>query len=83
MESFLPRLIVSVEPTEAPTDPAKMLLAGASIVRFANRFVDRYSKEKTFILAVIIIGSDGSASWYLLYEDVREKAAVRSLLASL
>jgi hypothetical protein len=52
----LPRLLVEVNSKpqkEWPEDLVRMLLLGGAIVRFANKFVDRFMEKKNFVLFAI------------------------------
>ncbi|KAL4256150.1 Kinase-like protein [Pleurotus pulmonarius] len=50
-----------------------MLLCGASVVRFANGFVDPFKEQKDFVLAAIYIGQTGSVQWHTLYQNRNER----------
>jgi len=55
-KSMLPRLLVEVDskPKEdCPEDLVRMLLSSAAIVRFANKFLDRFKAAKNFVLFAI------------------------------
>ena len=70
-KSRLPRLLVELNSTERKGWLARlirMLLQAAAIVRFANTFLKAY-KEKDFVLAVILIYADGSATRYALFQQ--------------
>lgn len=45
-----------------------MLLCGASVVRFANKFLDKFMEAKDFVLFAMYIWEDGGATRYLLYQ---------------
>jgi hypothetical protein len=45
-----------------------MLTTGAFIVRFANRFLGAFRKEKNFVLCAIFIRDNGKATRYLLFQ---------------
>jgi hypothetical protein len=49
----------------------RLILQGASIVRFANATLDAYKKEKNFVFVAIIISATGLVERYLLYQDYR------------
>ena len=44
-------------------------MQGATIVRFANTFLNTYKTEKSFIFIAIFIGDTGVADRYLLFQD--------------
>jgi hypothetical protein len=69
--SSLPRLLVEVNSTtgnEWPKDLVRMLMTGAFIVRFANKFVSAFNQEKNFVLCIIFIWDDSSASRFTLFQ---------------
>jgi hypothetical protein len=45
-----------------------MLLSGAAVVRFANKFLDRFAADRDFVLFAIYIWSDSKASCYSLFQ---------------
>ncbi|KAH9988474.1 hypothetical protein BJV74DRAFT_465604 [Russula compacta] len=58
LKSNLPRLLVQVnsKPSkERPGDLVRMLLTGATVVRFANTFLDKFKAAKNFVLFAICI----------------------------
>ena len=69
----LPRMAVVVNPHPLEDEPAegypshRLLLQGASVVRFANAYLDEY-EEKNFVFTGISINDLGEASRYLLYQ---------------
>ncbi|KAL4257701.1 hypothetical protein AB1N83_010080 [Pleurotus pulmonarius] len=70
----LPRVLVEVHSTPSSTDPwphdlVRMLLCGASVVRFANGFIDPFKHQKNFVLAAIYIGQTGIVQWHTLYQN--------------
>jgi hypothetical protein len=72
---------------EPPVDLIRLMLQGASIVRFANTMPDAYKKEKDFVFVAIYIHNDGQVDRYLLYQDGKEnlhsvRMHVRYLLKS-
>jgi hypothetical protein len=71
----LPRLAVEVN-SQAQNRPRvdffRLMLQGASIVRFANTKLDAYKKEKNFVFVAIFIHSKGQVDRYLLYQDKRK-----------
>jgi hypothetical protein len=55
----LPRLAVAVNsysPDRPAVDHHRVILQGASIVRFGNTFLDTYKKGKNFVFVAIFIG---------------------------
>ncbi|KAL4255504.1 hypothetical protein AB1N83_012113 [Pleurotus pulmonarius] len=74
----LPRVLVEVDATPLSTDPwphdlVHMLLCGASVVRFANGFIDPFKQQKNFVLAAIYIVQTGSVQWHTLYQTRNER----------
>ena len=45
------------------------LSQGASVVRFANPFIDAYSADKNFTLVAVFIRANGIADRYLLFQS--------------
>ncbi|KAI0281023.1 kinase-like domain-containing protein [Russula aff. rugulosa BPL654] len=45
-----------------------MLLSGASVVRFANEYLERFRTKKQFVLVAMFIQQNGEATRYLLYQ---------------
>ena len=74
LRSNIPRLAVEVE-SHPQTGPLvrffRLVLQGASIVRFANAKLDAYKKEKNFVFVAIIISATGLVERYLLYQDYK------------
>jgi hypothetical protein len=69
---MLPRLLVEVNSKpkkDWPEDLVRMLLSGAAIVRFANKFLDRFKTAKNFVLIAIYIWEDGKVSRYSLFQE--------------
>jgi hypothetical protein len=69
LKSNLPRLLVEVNSTPTldwPPDLTRMLLQGATIVRFANEFLD----EEDFVLVAFFIDYNGSVTRYTLYQGI-------------
>ncbi|KAL4260995.1 hypothetical protein AB1N83_009025 [Pleurotus pulmonarius] len=71
----LPRVLVEVNSTavsasgRTPPDLVRMLLCGASVVRFANGFMDPFKQHKDFVLAAIYIPQSAVVKWYTLYQN--------------
>src|ERR1700733_13660997 len=58
-KSSLPRLLVEVNSAPRawrPEDLTRMLLCGAVVVRFANKFLDKFMEAKDFVLLAIYLG---------------------------
>jgi len=58
-KSNIPRLLVEVNSNTKkrwPEDLVRMLLSGAAIIRFANKFLDRFKAAKNFVLFAYIFG---------------------------
>jgi hypothetical protein len=70
-KSTLPRLLVEVDSgkTNRSEDLVRMLLTGAAIVRFANRFLDAFMVDKNFVLFAIYIWNSGRVSHYSLFQE--------------
>jgi hypothetical protein len=67
----LPRVAVEVNsnsPDRPTVDHHRVILLGASIVRFANTFLDAYKKERNFVFLAIFIGDTGLVDRYVLYQ---------------
>jgi hypothetical protein len=47
-----------------------MLLTGAAIVRFANRFLDAFMVAKNFVLFAIYIWDSGKVTRYSLFQEL-------------
>jgi hypothetical protein len=72
LKSNLPRLLVEVNSkpkTERPEDLVRMLLAGATVVRFANEFVDKFKAAKNFVLFTIYIWGYGEVTRFSLFQE--------------
>jgi hypothetical protein len=72
-KSTLPRLLVEVNskpmrPDNRPEDLIRMLLCGAAVVRFANRFLDRFKEAKDFVLFAMYIDDRGGVIRFSLYQ---------------
>jgi len=59
-------------------DHHRLMLQGASIVRFANTFLDAYKKEKDFIFVAIYISNTGMMDRYVLYQNKGSKKVCRT-----
>jgi hypothetical protein len=74
-KSDLPRLLVEVhsKPKQRwPEDLVRMILCGAFVVRMANMFLDRFIKEKNFVLFAMYIWEDGKVTRYSLFQKLGE-----------
>jgi len=74
LQSGLPRLLVEVNSTpindnDLPEDLVGMLLMGAAVVRFANKFLDAFMKNKNFVLCAIYIWDSGRVTRYSLFQE--------------
>lgn len=66
----LPCLIVEANSTSSgpPRDHYRILLQGASIVRFANSFINAYSTDNSFILVAVFVEASGRVDRYLMFQ---------------
>ena len=67
----LPRIVVEVNsnpPGGEAVDHHRLIIQGASVVRFANSFLDAYKAEKDFIFVAIFFTGTAEAVRYLLYQ---------------
>ncbi|KAH9168845.1 kinase-like domain-containing protein [Lactarius sanguifluus] len=53
---------------QSAVDHHRMMIQGASVVRFANTTLDTYKNEKNFVFVAIYISGSGQADRYLLYQ---------------
>jgi hypothetical protein len=53
---------------EWPEDLIRILLQGAAIVRFANKFLDKFMENEDFVLCAIYIWDHGKATRYSLFQ---------------
>jgi hypothetical protein len=53
-----------------PEDLVRMLLMGAAIVRFANRFLDRFMADKNFVLCALYVWDGGEATRCSLFQEL-------------
>jgi hypothetical protein len=71
LKSSLPRLLMEVNSKpkkEWPEDLIRILLQGAAIVRFANKFLDKFMENEDFVLCAIYIWDHGKATRYSLFQ---------------
>ncbi|KAF8506612.1 kinase-like domain-containing protein [Russula emetica] len=54
---------------DSPEDLVRMLLSGAAIVRFANKFLNRFMEARNFVLFAIYIWDDGRVTRYSLFQE--------------
>lgn len=65
-----PRLIVevnSIPQEDHPTDRTRMLLQGAFVVRFANKFITTFKRK--FVLITFYIAASGIAEQLTLFQE--------------
>jgi hypothetical protein len=55
---------------ELPDDLIRMLLEGAVIVRFANKFLDTFMAQKDFVLFAIYVWDNGQVTRYSLFQEL-------------
>ena len=71
LKSSFPRLLLKLDlirEREWPEGLIRMLLTGAAIVRFANRFLDTFI-AKDFVLFAIYIRFSGKVTRYSMYQE--------------
>ncbi|KAI9511686.1 hypothetical protein F5148DRAFT_1009184 [Russula earlei] len=73
-KSNLPRLIVEVNSASGsdPVDRTRLLVEGAAVVRLANRFLDAFKKEESFVLIAIYIWPTAIASQYFMFQNQKD-----------
>ncbi|KAH9165660.1 kinase-like domain-containing protein [Lactarius sanguifluus] len=69
----------STVPSESAVDLHRMIIQGASVVRFANTTLDTYKTEKNFVFVAIYISGDGQAHRYVLYQEKGSNDVYRNL----
>ena len=73
----LPRVAVVVDPPPLEDELAeglpsnRLLLQGASVVRFANTYLDEYKGKRNFVFTAISIDHIGEACRFILYQTGR------------
>jgi len=75
--SKLLRLLVEVNSKpkkDWPEDLIRMLLMGGAIVRFANKFLDRFNENENFVLIAIYIWETGEVTHYSLFQEPNNRA---------
>ena len=78
----LPRMAVEVNshpPGSEPLDYYRLMLQGASIVRFANKFLDPHKEKKNFFFVTIFVSGSGTATRRILYQSSPNDRTVRTL----
>jgi len=78
-KSDLPRLLVEVNSTSThswPLDLVQMLLMGAAVVRFANKFLNAFRDGKSFVLCALYVRADGVATRFTLFQDGQKVCSV-------
>ena len=66
---------VNSHPQEySPVEFYRLLIEGASVVRFANTSLDAYKTEKDFVFVAVYIRPSGEVDRYLLYQDYKKDA---------
>ncbi|KAH9168836.1 hypothetical protein EDB89DRAFT_1559152 [Lactarius sanguifluus] len=78
----LPRMAVEVDsnsPDRPAVDHHRLMLQGASVVRFANTTLDTYKIDKNFVFVAIYISGDGQAHRYVLYQKKGSDEVYRDL----
>lgn len=71
LQSGLPRLAVEVNsypPGRPATDKYCLKLQGASLIRFANKYLEAYKEKRDFVFIAIYIDDVGQAVRYILYQ---------------
>jgi hypothetical protein len=71
LNSTFPRVAVEVNshsPGRPPADRYRMVIQGASVVRYANTYLDAYKDERNFIFMIIFIDGTGEVNRDLLYQ---------------
>ncbi|KAH8981800.1 kinase-like domain-containing protein [Lactarius akahatsu] len=64
---------------QSAVDHHRMMIQGASVVRFANTTLDTYKNEKNFVFVAIYISGNGQADRYLLYQKKGSNQVFRNL----
>jgi hypothetical protein len=60
---------VKVHSVGAEDNELRLMLQAAVVVRYANRHLDRYKKEKDFFVVVVYITEEGNAICQIVYQD--------------
>ena len=72
LKSKFPRLLVEVNSkprADYPEDLIRMLVLGAAIVRFANKFLDDFKAKKNFVLFAMYIWDNAEVTRYSLFQE--------------
>jgi hypothetical protein len=75
LKSKFPRLLIEVNSRPKqyrPEDLVRMLVTGTVLVRFANRFLDRFNTKKNFVLFAFYIWDNGEVTRYSLFQEPDE-----------
>jgi hypothetical protein len=81
-----PHVLVQIQSQRGTTnaiglpDENRMLLQGSYLVRFANRFLDEFKGEKSFVVVAYYISDHGTLSRYIIFE--RDQTVSRSLFSA-
>jgi hypothetical protein len=79
LQSNLPRLLVEVNshPKKLwPENLIRLLVQGASVVRFANKFVEKFKRKKDFVLFAMYVWDNAKITRYALFQEPNKPAAV-------
>ncbi len=83
LKSSLPRLLIQVNSNSSsrgwPQNLIRMLLTGAAVVRFANKFLDTFKKKKDFVLFAMYIWDSGKVTRYTLFQEPEESSVCWTL----
>ena len=60
----------SYAPGRPAADYHRLMLQGASIVRFANTFLDAYKEKNNFVFVAIFISAGGLADRYFMFQQM-------------
>ncbi|KAN0127875.1 hypothetical protein V8E53_014322 [Lactarius tabidus] len=80
LNSTFPRVAVEVNshsPGRPPADRYRMVIQGASVVRYANTYLDAYKDERNFIFMIIFIDGTGEVNRDLLYRTETSNTVYR------
>ncbi|KAH8982946.1 kinase-like domain-containing protein [Lactarius deliciosus] len=69
----------SNSPDRPAVDHHRLMLQGASVVRFPNTTLDTYKIDKNFVFVAIYISGDGQAHRYVLYQKKGSDEVYRDL----
>jgi hypothetical protein len=57
-----------------PSDLIRVLLMGATVVRFANNFLKVFQEKKNFVFCALFIYDDGNATRLTLFQKQNNQA---------